>query len=154
MASKRGFRQYISSKLLELEPYSTKSFEHSIKLDAMEMPDDSSKLDGASMLSALSGLKLNRYPDPKFLILRKKILMTEKLDMSELDVIIGNGSDELIQLLCLLMSNDGKGKLLIPAPTFSVYKILGQIYGLSVSEFELDEDDFNLDISNSKAPKS
>ena len=67
--------------------------------------------------------------------------------MPKFDVIVGNGSDELIQLLCLLTANEGKGKLLTPSPTFSVYKILAQIHGLSSFEFNLESGTFHLDTS-------
>ena len=60
----------------------------------------------------------------------------------EIDVIVGNGSDELIQLLCLLMANDGLEKLLIPSPTFNIYKILAEIYGLRTFEFNLESKSF------------
>ena len=147
MGSEIDFEKFVSRKLLDMEPYSTNTYEHLIKLDAMEMPNDSNVINGSPVLNALSDLELNRYPDPNFQALRKQLLLTKNLDSSEIDVIIGNGSDELIQLLCLLTANDGQGKLLIPSPTFSVYKLLAQIHGLRSFEFNLESKSFRLDIS-------
>ena len=144
----KHFKQLIAPRLLEMEQYSTSAYQHSIKLDAMEMPDNLSDLTGAKILNSLSELKLNRYPDPNFLSLKKRLLKKKGFESPNIDVVIGNGSDELIQLLCLLMANDGKGKLLIPSPTFSVYKILGTIHGLQILEHDLDKDTFALDTSN------
>ena len=98
-------------------------------------------------MNALTDLELNRYPDPNFRVLREKLLVAKNLNPLKFDVIVGNGSDELIQLLCLLTANDGRGKLLIPSPTFSVYKILAQIHGLSFFEFNLEPGTFHLDTS-------
>ncbi len=147
MGSEINFEKFISRKLLDLQPYSTKTYDHLIKLDAMEMPNDTTPINDLPVLNALSDLELNRYPDPNFQALRKKLLLAKNLDSSETDVVIGNGSDELIQLLCLLTSNDGQGKLLTPSPTFSVYKILAQIHGLRSYEFNLESESFHLDIS-------
>ena len=143
----KHFKQLVAPRLLEMEQYSTSAYQHSIKLDAMEMPDNLSELTGAEILNALVELKLNRYPDPNFLSLKKRLLKKKGFESPNIDVVIGNGSDELIQLLCLLMANDGKGKLLIPSPTFSVYKILGTIHGLQILEHDLDKDTFALDTS-------
>ncbi len=140
-----NFEKFISRKLLELQAYSTKSYDHSIKLDAMEMPNDSIVIEGSSILNVLTDLELNRYPDPNFQALREGLLVAKKITSPKLDVIVGNGSDELIQLLCLLTANDGQGKLLIPSPTFSVYKILAQIHGLRSFEFNLQSGTFHLD---------
>ena len=41
MGSEINLKNIVSRKLLELQAYSTKSYNHSIKLDAMEMPNDS-----------------------------------------------------------------------------------------------------------------
>ena len=147
MGNEINFEKFISRKLLDLQPYNTKIYDHMIKLDAMEMPNDSTTMDGSPVLNALSDLELNRYPDPNFQALRKQLLLTKNLDSSEIDVIVGNGSDELIQLLCLLTANDGQGKLLIPSPTFSVYKLVAQIHGLRSYEFNLESKSFRLDIS-------
>ena len=147
MGSEINFGKFISRKLLDLQPYNTNTYEHMIKLDAMEMPNDSMLIEGSPVLNALSDLNLNRYPDPNFQALRKKLLTTKNLDLSEFDVLVGNGSDELIQLLCLLTANDGQGKLLIPCPTFSVYKLLAQIHGLRCYQFNLESKSFHLDTS-------
>ena len=147
MGSEINLKNIVSRKLLELQAYSTKSYDHSIKLDAMEMPNDSIVIEGSSILNALKDLELNRYPDPNFRALRKELLIAKNLNLPKFDVIVGNGSDELIQLLCLLTANEGKGKLLTPSPTFSVYKILAQIHGLSSFEFNLESGTFHLDTS-------
>lgn len=147
MGSEINFKKLVSRKLLELQAYSTKSYDHSIKLDAMEMPNDSIVMEGSSILNALKDLELNRYPDPNFQALREELLIAKNLNLPKFDVIVGNGSDELIQLLCMLTANEGQGKLLIPSPTFSVYKILAQIHGLTSFEFNLESGTFHLDIS-------
>ena len=72
MGSEINLKNIVSRKLLELQAYSTKSYDHSIKLDAMEMPNDSIVIEGSSILNALKDLELNRYPDPNFRALRER----------------------------------------------------------------------------------
>ncbi|MDI6742849.1 MAG: histidinol-phosphate transaminase, partial [Smithella sp.] len=59
-------------------------------------------------------------------------------------IIPGNGSDELIQALCLALKGRING-VLIPAPTFAMYKIIAVNTGNKVVEVPLDRK-FDLDV--------
>ena len=61
------------------------------------------------------------------------------------DVIIGNGSDELIQLICLAFLKI-ENTVLCPSPSFSMYKSISKVIGLNFEEVLLKED-FSLDIN-------
>lgn len=114
-----------------------------IKLDAMENPFDLGANFKISNLS--SGLvNLNRYPDANSKNLRNQLQKKYNLN-SQKDVIIGNGSDELIQLICLAFLKI-ENTVLCPSPSFSMYKSISKVIGLNFEEVPLKED-FSLDIN-------
>ena len=113
-----------------------------VKLDAMENPYDLNIKFEIKGLSA--GLvSLNRYPDADCQSLKDKLRNKYKLD-NKYNLIIGNGSDELIQLICLAFLKK-ENVVLCPAPSFSMYKKISQVLELQFQEVTLRED-FSLDI--------
>ena len=114
-----------------------------IKLDAMENPFD------LNINFEITGLpsgatSLNRYPDADCQSIRNKLLTKYQLDDKKYDAIIGNGSDELIQLICLTFLR-AENIVLCPAPSFSMYKKISQVIGLRYEEVPL-RNNFSLDI--------
>ena len=114
-----------------------------IKLDAMENPFD------LNINFEITGLpsgatSLNRYPDADCQSIRNKLLKKYRLDDKKYDAIIGNGSDELIQLICLAFLK-AENIVLCPAPSFSMYKKISQVIGLRYEEVPL-RNNFSLDI--------
>jgi len=114
-----------------------------IKLDAMENPFD------LNINFEITGLpsgatSLNRYPDADCQSIRNKLLTKYQLDDKKYDAIIGNGSDELIQLICLTFLR-AENIVLCPAPSFSMYKKISQVVGLRYEEVPLLHN-FSLDI--------
>ncbi len=123
-------------------PYS----EGMIKLDAMENPYDllvKFKTFSEDIETVESNVNLNRYPQSNCenlkITLHKYYGLTENIDS-----IIGNGSDELIQLICLAFLKP-ENILLFPKPTFSMYKKISEVLGLKYEEVPL-LDDFSLDM--------
>jgi histidinol-phosphate aminotransferase len=119
-----------------------------IKLDAMENPFSMPEKLLDSWLDALRRVQLNRYPEagaeslkPGF---RKLFGISDSLDLS-----FGNGSDELILLLCLAVVDAPfcKGKkpvVLAPEPGFVMYRYLANAAGLDYAGVPLEEADFRL----------
>lgn len=110
-----------------------------IKLDAMEnpfpLPDDLK----SSWASALSEAEINRYPDASMYGLRKKIAAKNGVDADQ--VLIGNGSDEIIQMLLMAVE---PGPCVSPSPTFVMYDLISRWLKRPVSTVPL-EKDFSLD---------
>ena len=132
------FRDDISN----LSEYKIFNSDGMVKLDAMENPYDLNikfEIKGLSSGSAV----LNRYPDADCQILKNKLHNKYKLD-NKYDLIIGNGSDELIQLICLAFLKK-ENVVLCPAPSFSMYKKISQVLDLQFEEVSLRKD-FSLDI--------
>lgn len=132
----------VISSVKSISPYSVPKIECSIKLDGNESPFNLSENIERKIIKELGNVDINRYPDPDCLELRKKIQENE--DFSLEGILLGNGSDELIQML--ISSLTGKsGVVLVPAPTFSMYKLTSLAFEKEVVEVELEES-FDLDL--------
>ena len=58
-------------------------------------------------------------------------------------ILVGNGSNEIIQALLMVLVRPG-GRLVIPSPTFTLYKLIGTVLGADVREVPL-KDDYSFD---------
>jgi histidinol-phosphate aminotransferase len=109
-----------------------------IKLDAMEnpfsMPDDVK----IQIAAAAKSAAINRYPDPSAQELKQAIAGMWGMEPNQM--VLGNGSDELIQAVILAFG----GPVLIPAPTFAMYELTARALGQSVVTVPLNKD-FSLD---------
>ena len=114
-----------------------------VKLDAMEnphrLPADLQKLLG----ERLGALALNRYPNGRVNDLRHALADYAQMPAG-FDIMLGNGSDELIALLALACDVPG-ASVLSPLPGFVMYGMSAQLQGLAfhgvplTADFELDE---------------
>lgn len=86
--------------------------------------------------------KLNRYPDPQQLTLKAKV--ADKWNVSPNEIFIGNGSDEIIDLLFRIFCTPGADKVLSFTPTYGMYKVSAQLNDVEMLEIPLNED-FDLD---------
>ncbi|HID15601.1 MAG TPA: aminotransferase class I/II-fold pyridoxal phosphate-dependent enzyme, partial [Candidatus Atribacteria bacterium] len=106
--------------LKELSPYNVDHIPYRVKLNANEnpygIPDEIRDL----IVSEIKNFDFSRYPDPMADELREVIADTYQLDKDM--IMIGNGSDELINYLNLAFS--GPGRIVsYPVPTFPMYRI-------------------------------
>jgi histidinol-phosphate aminotransferase len=113
-----------------------------IKLDAMENPYNWSEEIKQQWLATLKDCELNRYPDPEARQLNATIKRVNGI-ADEFDVLLGNGSDEIIQLL--LMALPPNASVLSATPSFVMYKQLADCLGLRYHGVPL-ADDFDLDL--------
>jgi histidinol-phosphate aminotransferase len=106
-----------------------------IKLDAMENPFTLPDALRKSWAEQLAQVDINRYPDADMLALREKIAARAGVEAGQ--VLIGNGSDEIIQML-LLATNPGT--CVVPAPTFVMYDLISHWLKRPVATVPLDQD--------------
>ncbi len=136
-------RDLVREDIRNLVPYEPHPYGDVIKLDANENPHTFPAPVIKEIFETLTGDVFTRYPDPLGNELRKAI--GQVTGASPENIILGNGSDELIQLLLQTFGGPGR-RVVIPAPTFSMYKIHGQITGTEPveiprnSDFTLDEE--------------
>jgi histidinol-phosphate aminotransferase len=86
---------------------------------------------------------LRKYPDPLALELRKAILNQLLRDKDTLTnrntVFIGNGSDEVLDVIFKVFVEPGD-EVIIFYPTFSMYKVLANLYNAKINEIKLNDD--------------
>lgn len=114
-----------------------------IKLDAMENPHRLPPALRQKLGERLAEVALNRYPGEGIETLKKALARHAKLPAG-CDLMLGNGSDELISLLAMACDVPG-ATLLAPLPGFVMYAMSAHLQGLKfvgvdlTPDFELDE---------------
>ncbi len=88
----------------------------------------------------------NRYPDPYQMQLKKKITGIKGL-LPE-NIILGNGSDEILDLLFRCFCRPGKDNVIICPPTYGMYEVLANINDVEVRKVNLIPETFQLDTDN------
>jgi histidinol-phosphate aminotransferase len=136
-------KQLIRQDVQSMHAYAIQDSAGMVKLDAMENPHRLPAGLQAHLGQRLGGLALNRYPDGRVNDLRKAL--ADYAQMPEgFDIMLGNGSDELISLLALACAVPGAA-VLAPLPGFVMYAMSAQLQGLKfvgvdlTPDFELDE---------------
>lgn len=144
-------RQVIRQDVLAMHAYAVQDSTGMVKLDAMENPHRLSQDLQEKLGHRLGALALNRYPDGRVNDLRQSL--AHYAGMPEgFEIMLGNGSDELISLLALACAvppsavNGFKpASVLAPVPGFVMYAMSAQLQGLAfhgvplTPDFELDE---------------
>lgn len=114
-----------------------------IKLDVMENPYPLPEWLRKEIAELVSHLELNRYPVPTAPALtaqlRKSFSIPERFG-----VLLGNGSDELIQIVTLALAQPG-AVVVAPTPSFPMYRLDAMFYGLGFEGVSLAAD-FSLDV--------
>lgn len=125
----KDIQAYIRPGMLKLQAYSSArnefQAENGIFLDANENPFGT----------------LNRYPDPLQLELKARLAEIKNVKTSQL--FIGNGSDELIDLLIRISCEPNQDKIGILSPTYGMYKVLADLNSVELVDFRLN-DEFQL----------
>ncbi|HOP35144.1 MAG TPA: histidinol-phosphate transaminase [Syntrophales bacterium] len=129
-------RELIKTEILNQTAYAIDLSDCPIKLDANENPHDLPPAVRDRLHGALRAVSLNRYPDPEARDL--KAGLSRQLGVPADWIMVGNGSDELIQILLTAIRARPDGGVLIPVPTFAMYKIMAVNLGHRVIEMPLD----------------
>ena len=114
-------------KMKVLRPYQAENVDCKIKLHANENSFTTPKEIKVLFEKILREVDLNRYPDPDCRGL--KTILSKRLGVSSKSLVIGNGSDELIQFLLQIFCGPGE-TIAFPDPTFSMYSVLAKGMGL------------------------
>ena len=135
----RRIRQDVQS----MHAYAIQDSVGMVKLDAMENPFRLPPELQKALGERLGALALNRYPDGRVNDLRSALAAHAGMPEGY-DIMLGNGSDELISLLALACDVPG-ASVLAPVPGFVMYAMSAQLQGLDFHgvpltvDFELDE---------------
>lgn len=136
-----NFRALLRKEIVKGQGYTAEPVFAGIKLDANELPYDVTK-EHDMVAEAIRTLPFNRYPDPAATELREAI--GKKLGVNPDMIMLGNGSDELIQIL-LIALGAGRPRALVPIPGFAMYEVLPPFLGYELIRVPLDKEfDLNL----------
>ncbi len=134
----------LRQEVLDLHAYHVPDSSGYIKLDAMENPYLVPPALRGEIAEAVAAAAINRYPDPGAASLKEKIRSVARLPQ-KMEVLLGNGSDELIQLLAMALNKPG-AVLLGVEPSFVMYKMIAAFTGMRYAGVPLAED-FSLDLA-------
>lgn len=139
--AKFNLQDIVRDNIKKLKPYSSARSEFSgtaeVFLDANENPYED-----------LYGQKVNRYPDPYQLELKKKISVIKNIPPDQ--IFLGNGSDEAIDLLFRIFCMPGKDNIIINPPTYGMYEVSANINDVAVRKIFL-TDAFQIDLEKVSA---
>ncbi len=114
-----------------------------IKLDAMENPFVWPSCLRAQYAERIAKCSLNRYPDPYASAVR--VPLRQWMGIPEtLDILFGNGSDEIIALLISSLIGSGRS-VCAPDPSFVMFKVLADQYSVAFRALPLDSS-FDIDL--------
>jgi len=133
------FRQ----EVLDLHAYHVPPGTGMLKLDAMENPYVLPPQLRAEIALLAGDAQINRYPDAGASKLKEKIREVTELPPG-MDILLGNGSDEIIQLLALAAAKPG-ATLMGVEPSFVMYKMIAAFAGMNYAGVPLTEN-FALDL--------
>ncbi len=128
-----------------LSPYDAPFYPDLIKLDANENPYGFPPEVMAKITDELGTLNLSRYPDAMAQKLRESIAAYTGAGPE--NIMVGNGSDELI--LNIVLTFAAGEKFAVTTPTFVMYEIQGRIAAGELVEIPR-LDDFSIDVKSLK----
>ncbi len=132
----------IRDEIRALSAYSVAPADGLVKLDAMEnpyvLPDDLRD----AIAHRVSALQVNRYPDANPEALKALLRQTMGIDPAAA-MILGNGSDELIQMIALAVAKPG-AVILGVEPAFVMFRMIATFVGMRFIGVPL-KTDFTLD---------
>ncbi len=135
--------QLIRPEILALSAYHVPPATGMVKLDAMENPYPL-PVELRTEIAQLSvDAPVNRYPDASAASLKNTL--RNALDIpDEMDILLGNGSDEIIQIIAMAAAKPG-AKLMSVEPAFVMFRMIATFANLQYVGVPL-KDDFSLDL--------
>ncbi|MES2047722.1 MAG: histidinol-phosphate transaminase [Pseudomonadota bacterium] len=118
----------IRPEIRDLSAYHVADSSGFVKLDAMENPYTLSTALQTALAERLAQVDLNRYPVPSYAALKNAI--KKEFGIPEnYEVVLGNGSDELISMVSVACAKPG-ASVLAPVPGFVMYAMSARLAGM------------------------
>lgn len=120
--------ELVRENIRNIQPYSSARDEYSesnssmVFLDANENPFENG---------------VNRYPDPQQLSVKEQLSVIKSI--SSENILLGNGSDEVLDLLLRAFCEPNQDEIIILPPTYGMYKVLANINAVNIKEVQLTE---------------
>ncbi len=133
----------LRQEVLALRAYPVPDSGGMVKLDAMENPYPLPPQLRDEIARLVADAAINRYPDAGAQSLKDQISAVTGLPQG-MGILLGNGSDEIIQLLAMAVAKPGAA-LLSAEPSFVMYRMIAAFTGMQYVGVPLTED-FALDL--------
>jgi histidinol-phosphate aminotransferase len=137
------FKNPLRPEISALTAYHVQPAEGVIKLDAMENPYAFPDALRAELELGLAKVALNRYPSAGATELKAAIRTAMKIP-ANYEILLGNGSDEIIQMIAMACAKPGSALLSIE-PAFVMFKMIATFCNMRYVGVPLNED-FSLDL--------
>ncbi len=135
---------WVRPEIQGLSAYHVPEAQGLIKLDAMENPYTWPDELREQWLELMRQVDVNRYPHPRSPAV--KAALRDAMDIPVvMDLVLGNGSDELIQMLAMTVGGTGRSILSVE-PSFVMYRMIARFLGMVYVGVHLKQDDFSLDL--------
>ncbi|MDG5491625.1 histidinol-phosphate transaminase [Psychroserpens sp. SPM9] len=124
---KFSLNDYIRPNIKALKPYASardefkENEEGMVFLDANENPFDNG---------------VNRYPDPQQKQLKSRLSTLKRV--AEEQLLLGNGSDEVLDLIFRAFCEPNQDSVITLPPTYGMYEVLASLNAIAVQKIELD----------------
>src|SRR5574341_427288 len=135
--------EVIRDEIRALAPYHVPDATGMVKLDAMENPYPLPPELQSRIARLVEQAALNRYPDPSAPALKERLRRSFGVP-DGMELLLGNGSDELIQTLALAARKPGAAVLGVE-PSFVMFRMIATAAGAPYVGVDL-RDDYSLDI--------
>lgn len=133
----------IRPEIIALSAYHVPPAEGMIKLDAMENPYTLPLILREEISQLAEDARINRYPDHSAASLKTVLRATLSIP-PEMGIMLGNGSDEIIQIIALATAKPG-AVLMGVDPGFAMFRIIATFCGMNYVGVPLAAD-FSLDL--------
>ena len=144
---KSDLNNLVRDNIKKLQPYSSARTEYSgealVFLDANENSYGSALDNLPSSIEEGQRVRFNRYPDPLQWDLKNALSKIKGIPAQ--NIFIGNGSDEVIDLVIRIFCEPAKSNIITCPPTYGMYKVCANINDVPVKEINLTTD-FQLDV--------
>jgi histidinol-phosphate aminotransferase len=135
---------FFREEICELSAYHVQNASGFIKLDAMENPFGLPEQVKDAWFKKLQTIEVNRYPDPTARELSVKLKSLFEIN-DPIDVLFGNGSDEIIQMLIMAVARQN-ALVMSVEPSFVMYKMIAKFCNVDYLGVDL-KSDFSLDLN-------
>ena len=133
----------IRDEILRMSAYHVADSAGFVKLDAMENPYSLPEALREAVGSLAADAALNRYPDPSARVLKDRLRAAMGVP-DGMELLLGNGSDELIQIVAMALARPGAVMLGVE-PSFVMYRMIAAFCGMRYEPVTL-RADFTLDV--------
>jgi len=135
--SRSSVLEHVKPAVRAISAYTLKEYEYEVKINQNENPNDVPAGLKREILDFALERSWSRYPPFEPDGLKKQL--ADYTGWRPDGVLVGNGSNEIIQALAAVFLAPG-GRLILPAPTFTVYRLVGTVQGADVVQVPLKSD--------------